>query len=182
MDAIYNEDPAVLRARQRKTLSALGLTPVEVDHWQNNLVLSPTRQTLLLEAAQALDGVAGRAELFRHAMGLTSETEAQVYLRSVGLLVVAHRQQPVESVLPGVRLPAARLAGGGIIVCGAFEAIYWTSDVAVGEREVRESLPAINGQEAREIWLEGTVSERAQREFAQRGWQVHENAGLSSKQ
>jgi prolyl oligopeptidase len=178
MDAIYNEDPAVLRARQRQTLTALGLTPVEVDHWQNNLVLSPTRQTLLLEAAQALDGVAGRAELFRHAMGLTSETEAQVYLRSVGLLVVAHREQPVESVLPGVRLPAARRAGGGIVVCGAFEAIYWTSDVAVGEREIRDSLPAINGQEAREIWLEGTVSERAQREFARLGWQIHENLGL----
>jgi hypothetical protein len=135
---------------------------------------------LLLDAAHALDGVAGRDELFRHAMGLTSETEAKVYLRSVGLLVVAHRQQPVSSVLPGVRLPAARLADGRIVVCGAFDAIYWTSDVAVGERGIRESLPAANAPTVREIWLEGRVSERARSEFEQHGWRIHENVGFSA--
>jgi hypothetical protein len=182
MDAIYNEDPAVLRARQRETLTALGLTPAEVEHWQNNLVLSPTRQTLLLEAAHSLDGVAGRAELFRHAMSLTSETEAKVYLRSVGLLVVLHRQQPLGSVLPGVRLPAARLADGRIVVCGAFEAVYWTADVAEGERGIRESLPEDKGAAPREIWLEGAVSERARQEFEQLGWRIHENVGIAPAQ
>ena len=182
MDAIYNEDPAVLRARQRESLTALGLTPAEVEHWQNNLVLSPTRQTLLLEAAHSLDGVAGRAELFRHAMSLTSETEAKVYLRSVGLLVVVHRQQPLGSVLPGVRLPAARLADGRIVVCGAFEAVYWTADVAEGERGIRESLPEDKGAAPREIWLEGAVSERARQEFEQLGWRIHENVGIAPAQ
>ncbi|MGC1522349.1 MAG: hypothetical protein WA803_12485 [Steroidobacteraceae bacterium] len=177
MDAIYNEDPAVLRARQRDTLTALGLTPAEVEHWQNNLVLSPTRQTLLLEAARSLEGVAGRAELFRHAMGLTSETEAKVYLRSVGLLVLVHRQQPLGSLLPGVRLPAARLTDGRIVVCGAFDAVYWTADVAEGERGIRESLPEDQGAAPREIWLEGGVSERARAEFEQLGWRIHENVG-----
>ena len=180
MDAIYNEDPAVLRARQRAKLTALGLTPGEVDRWQNNLVLSPTRQTLLLEAAQRLEGVTGRAELLRHAMGLTSDTEAQVYLRSVGLLVVAHRHEPVTAVLPRVRLPAARLADGRIVVCGAFEAVYWTSDVAVGERGIRESLPEADAAATREIWLEGSASDRARRELEQRGWRIHENVGLAA--
>jgi hypothetical protein len=179
MDAIYNEDPAVLRARQRETLAALGLTPAEVERWQNTLMLSPTRQTLLLRAAQALEGVAGRAELLLHAMGLTSETEAQVYLRSVGLLVEAHRVQPLTAVLPGVRLPAGELADGRIIVCGAFEAIYWTPDVAEDERAIRESLPG-TGAAGREIWLEGAVSEWARRELEQRGWRIHENVGPSA--
>ena len=179
MDTIYNEDPAVLRARQRDTLTALGLTPVEVEHWQNNLLLSPTRQTVLLEAAQSLGGVAGRVELFRHAMGLTSETEARVYLQSVRLLVLVHRQQPVATVLPGVRLPAARLADGRIVVCGAFEAVYWTADVAEGERGIRESLPEDKGPAPREIWLEGAVSERARQEFEQLGWRIHENVGIN---
>ena len=182
MDAIYNEDPAVLRARQRDTLTGLGLTPAEVERWQNNLVLSPTRQTLLLEAAHSLDGVAGRAELFRHAMSLTSETEAKVYLRSVGLLVVVHRQQALATVLPGVRLPAARLADGRIVVCGAFEAVYWTADVAEGERGIRESLPEDKGVAPREIWLEGAVSERARQEFEQLGWRIHQNVGIAPAQ
>jgi hypothetical protein len=166
--------------RQRAKLSALGLTPAEVDRWQNTLILSPTRQTLLLEAAQGLEGVTGRAELLRHAMGLTSDTEAQVYLRSVGLLMVAHRHEPVSAVLPRVRLPAARLADGRIVVCGAFEAVYWTSDVAVGERGIRESLPEADAAATREIWLEGSVSERARRELEQRGWRIHESVGLAA--
>ena len=95
-------------------MAEYGLDTSEIDRWHNTVVFSPTQQVLLLSAAQALQGVAGRAELFRHATNLTSEVEAGVYLRSVGLLVVAHRQQSVESLLPGVRLPAARLADGRV--------------------------------------------------------------------
>src|SRR5207253_665232 len=86
-DAIYHEDPATLRARARKTLAGYGLNPAEIDGWQNSLILSPTRQVLLLAAAEALNGVDGRGEIFRHALGLTAEVEAQVYLQSVALLV-----------------------------------------------------------------------------------------------
>lgn len=181
VDAIYNEDPAVLRARQKDVLAAWGLTPAEVEHFQNNLLMSPTRQTLLVGAAQALDGVDGRAELFRHATGLTSDDEAQVYLRSVALLVVAHREAAVKSILPGVRLPAARRADGGIVVCGAFEAIYWTAQVAEGAHGIGTFLPADSAAAAREFWLEGTVTERARHEFEQRGWRVRQNVSASVK-
>jgi hypothetical protein len=44
MNAIYNEDPAVLRARQRKILSGYGLSSAEVARFENTLLLSPTRQ------------------------------------------------------------------------------------------------------------------------------------------
>ncbi|HEY6620517.1 MAG TPA: hypothetical protein VIY68_13285, partial [Steroidobacteraceae bacterium] len=43
MDAIYNEDPAVLRARQRVTLAGYGLTAEEIKRFENTLLLSPTR-------------------------------------------------------------------------------------------------------------------------------------------
>jgi len=181
VDAIYNEDPAVLRARQKDTLAGFGLTPDEIDRFQNTLLMSPTRQTLLVGAAQALGGVAGRAELFRHAMGLTSQVEAQVYLRSVALLVMAHHQHPLASILSGVRLPSARRADGRIVVCGAFEAVYWTSDVAEGDRGIRASLTAADASAAREIWLEGTITKRARHELEQLGGTVSANVGASVK-
>jgi hypothetical protein len=86
------------------------------------------------------------------------------------------------SLLPGVRLPAARLADGRIVVCGAFEAVYWTADVAEGERGIRESLPEDKGAAPREIWLEGAVSERARQEFETLGWRIHENVGITPAQ
>jgi hypothetical protein len=90
-------------------------------------------------------------------------------------MVVAHGREALAAILPGVRLPTARLADGRVMVCGAFEAVYWTSDVADGERGIRDSLPAEAHSARRELWLEGSVSERARREFEERGWTIHEN-------
>jgi hypothetical protein len=172
--AIYNEEPATIRARNRVTLAGYGLQPGEIDRWQNTLVLNPTRQILLLKAAAALNGVEGRGELFRHALGLTSDVEAQVYLQSVFLLVLAHSKQPVVAILPGLRLPAARRADGHIVVCGAFEAVYWTADVATGEEQIRQTLLQSDSG-VRELWLAGTASDRARAELRARGWDLQES-------
>src|ERR1700728_1633634 len=120
MDAIYTEDPAVLRARQRTTLAGYGLSPEEITRFENTLLLSPTRQALLAEVAKSLDGVAGRDELFRHAMSVTSEEEVQVFLQSAGLLVRLHARRPVTRIVAGLRLPTAQFGDGRIVVLGAF--------------------------------------------------------------
>jgi hypothetical protein len=171
MDAVYKEDPATIRARTKATLSGYGLDRNEIERWQNVFVLSPTRQVLLLKLAAALDAVEGRGELFRHAMGLTSDGEAQVYLQSVELLVVTHRRQPIASILAGLRLPAARRADGSIVVCGAFDAVYWTADVERGEQQIRQTLGE-SGAGTRELWLDGRVSDRARQELRDRGWML----------
>ena len=85
MTAIYTEDPAVLRARQRKVLAGYGFSQAEVGQFENTVLLSPTRQALLVENAKLLEGVAGRDELFRHAMSLTSEVEVGVFIESARL-------------------------------------------------------------------------------------------------
>ncbi|HXY96812.1 MAG TPA: hypothetical protein VEH00_07535 [Steroidobacteraceae bacterium] len=174
VDAIYNEDPAAIRARTRSTLAGFGLSADEIESFMNAPLLSPTRQLLLLAAAQALDGVAQRGELFRHAIGLTSDEEVQVYLRSAGLLAKAQASHPVASIVPGVRLPAALRADGNIVVCGAFEAVYWTADVARLHEQLRAALPPTPAGATRELWVAGTLSERARRAARDLGWDVHE--------
>jgi len=174
MDAIYNEDPAVLRARQRTTLAGYGLNPVEVRHFENTFLLSPTRQSLLAQYARSLDGVAGRDELFRHAMSLTSEEEVQVFLQSTDLLVRLHARRPVSRILAGLRLPTAQFADGRIAVVGAFDAVYWTEDVATYEAALHALLPAGSGN--LELWVSSTLSPRARSELSARGWDVHDNA------
>lgn len=174
VDAIYNEDPAVIRQRTRKTLADFGLSTAEIESFMDAPLLSPTRQLLLLSAAQALDGVAQLGELFRHAIGLTSDEEVQVYLRSAGLLARAHAGRAVASIVPGVRLPAALRADGSVVVCGAFEAVYWTEDVSRLDEELRSALPATPAGATRELWVAGRLSERARRAGHDRGWDLHE--------
>src|ERR1700756_5238957 len=52
VDAIYNEDPAAIRQRTRGTLAGFGLSPAEIEGFMDAPLLSPTRQLLLLSAAQ----------------------------------------------------------------------------------------------------------------------------------
>ncbi len=174
VNEIYNEDPAVIRQRTRKTLAGLGLRPAEIERFMNAPLLSPTRQVVLLSAVKALHGVDQRGELIRHAIGLKSDEEVQVYLRSVELLVKANERRPVGSVLPGVRLPAARRPDGSLVVCGAFESVYWTRRVARLESQLRSALPKTAPGTERELWIAGTMSRRARRAARELGWVVHE--------
>lgn len=170
LHAIYNEDPAVLRKRRREALIGYGLTADELERFENSPLLTPTRQTVLTDAAQALHEVAGRAELFRHALTVTSEEEVEVFLHSTALLVRLHGQQPLVRIVGGLRLPTAQLADGRLVVCGAFDALYWTEEVAGYAPSVEAALPA--DAPTRELWLTGSVSAHARAELEQRGWRV----------
>jgi hypothetical protein len=177
MNAIYTEDPAVLRARRRTALASYGLTPAEIDRFESTLLLSPTRQSVLEEVAKSLEGVQGRDELFRHAMSVTSEEEVQVFLQSAGLLVRLHLRRPVARILAGLRLPTAQFSDGRIAVLGAFDAVSWTQDVASYESALHASLPA--DAKGLELWLSGAVSPVARGELTSRGWEVHDNATVA---
>ncbi|HMK85012.1 MAG TPA: PQQ-dependent dehydrogenase, methanol/ethanol family [Steroidobacteraceae bacterium] len=174
LDAIYTENPAVLRARERKALVQYGLTPGEIARYQNTPLLSPTRQSLLAEDAKLLDGVAGRDELFRHAMSVTSEDEMQVFLQSTRLLVHLHEREPLARILPGLALPAAETRDGRLVVAGAFDAVYWTADVAGYEHALHAALPA--SSHGLDLWLSGSVSPLARGELGRRGWHVQDHA------
>ena len=171
LDAIYNEDPAVLRKKRRAALAGFGLTPAEVERFENTLLLDPTRQQALVDAMQALEGVDGREELLRTAMNVTSEVEVEVFLRSTRQLLRMHANRPVARIVAGVRMPCAQFADGRIAIFGAFEAVQWTSEVAGYEGSVLNSLPA--DIPARELWLSGTLSPRTRAALERRGWEVH---------
>jgi len=171
LDAIYNEDPAVLRKKRRAALAGFGLTPAEVERFENTLLLDPTRQQALVDAMQALQGVDGREELLRTAMNVTSEVEVEVFLRSTRQLLRMHANRPVARLVAGVRMPCAQFADGRIAIFAAFEAVQWTSEVAGYEGAVLNSLPA--DIPAREVWLSGTLSPRARAALERRGWEVH---------
>lgn len=173
LDTIDHEDPAVLRKRRREALLRAGLRAAEVTRFEHTPLLTPTRQTVLVNAVDALDGIDGRVELLRHAMTVQSEDETQVFLQSTLLLLRYHAHHLVKRILAGVRIPAAELPDGRVAVFGAFDAVQWTQEVSDYGRGLREALPAGVG---REIWITGSVSPRAQAALEQRGWEVHAKA------
>jgi hypothetical protein len=174
MDDIYQEDPAVLRARRKKELLGYGLTPEELTRFDNTLLLSPTRQGVLEKVANSLEGVAGRDELFRHAMEVGSVEEVQVFVQSARLLAFLHARRPVARILAGLRLPAAAFSDGKIMVFGAFDGVSWTEEVAGYEAALHAALPASGAP--LELWLTGTISPLAREQLTRLGWDVHDHA------
>jgi len=173
LDTIDHEDPAVLRKRRHDALLRAGLTEAEVKRFEHTALLSPTRQTVLVNALAALNGVDGRVELLRHAMTVQSEDETEVFLQSTLLLLRYHAHHPIKRILAGVRIPAAELPDGHVAVFGAFDAVQWTREVSDYGHALNAALPAGS---ARELWITGSVSPRAQAALAARGWEVHAHA------
>jgi hypothetical protein len=178
LNAIEHEDPAVLRKRRRQLLSRAGLTPDEITRFEHTPLLTPTRQTVLVNAVDSLNGVDARAELLRHAMTVQSEEETEVFLQSTLLLLQYHATHPVKRILAGVRIPAAELPDGRVAVFGAFDAVQWTEQVAGYEHALSESLPSAAG---REVWISGSVSARARVALEKRGWVVHATAAAARR-
>ncbi|HUN72301.1 MAG TPA: hypothetical protein VMU52_08320, partial [Steroidobacteraceae bacterium] len=173
LEDVETQDPAVLRKRRRESLLRAGLTPQEITRFEHTPLLTPTRQTLLVNAVDASKRVDGRAELLRHAMSLQSEDETEVFLQSALLLQRYQARHPVKRILAGVRIPAVELPNGHVAVFGAFDAVQWTQQVAAYEQTLGGELP---GGAPREVWITGTVSQRARAALEERGWVVHAGA------
>ena len=83
------------------------------------------------------------------------------------------KSHALDSLVPGVRLPSAQLANGRLVVCGAFEAVYWTRASHLTRSSCRSLPPQPEGA-GRELWLEGAISALARDALRERGWDLHE--------
>lgn len=176
MDAIWREDPVVIRERNRKYLASIGVDKEVRSRFENNVWLSPTHQLAILTMLRTLDGVGARNELVQRAIEVASEDEALTLIDSIGLLVRLHQKAALAEILGGVRLPVARTADGRLVVGAGFESLYWTERVAEGAREIANAYrdEEVSG---RQIWLAGTGSPRARSELASLGWTLIDQAG-----
>ncbi len=179
MDAIWQEDPLVIRDRNRRFLKSLGLDEEERRRFEDNVALSPMHQLTLLQMARTLAGVGERGELIRRALDVSEEEEALALIDSVALLVRLHGESPLAEIVGGIRLPAARTRDGRLVVCAGFDALYWTERVADGARQIALAYRDAAASE-RQFRLAGTASPRLRTEVESLGWKVHDNAGASA--
>jgi hypothetical protein len=97
-----------------------------------------------------------------------------VFIESTRMLARLHAQQPVARILAGLRLPTAETRDGRTVVLGAFDAVYWTEEVAGYETALRGALPP--AAQKLEVWLSGSISPMARDQLTSHGWVVHDHA------
>ena len=166
----------MLRRGSARSWAAMGFSR-RSRRFENTLLLSPTRQGVLLEDAKLLDGVEGRGELFRHAMGSPPTTKSRF-------------SSPARACWCDFT-PSSRSRGscrgevadrgdrdGRTVVLGAFDAVYWTEQMARRtNRCSRQPCPP-----RRTDWKHGwpaPLPSLAHDQLTSQGWGVHDHAEVA---
>jgi hypothetical protein len=174
MDAVWKEDPVLIRKHNREFLRRQGLDEAAIRRFEDNAHLTPTRQVAVLQAARQLHGVAGLQHLVARAAAAQSDAEAAVLVRSIVVLASLQGQSgELAAILPGVRLPVARTRDGKLVAAADLDGLRWTGDVAAEARAFANVYAGETAVTGRELWVTQPASDRFVREAAALGWIVH---------
>jgi hypothetical protein len=74
-------------------------------------------------------------------------------------------------------LPTVETRDGRTVVLGAFDAVYWTEQVAGYQSAFQSALPP--SSHGLEVWLAGSISPLAHEQLTSHGWVVHDHAEVA---
>lgn len=166
--------PADLRAKARDLLLEDGIDEDLVNLFIRNGKLSPRQQLFIAGALRSMEEVGGKDLLVREAAyaesygaGFDLQILAETYAR-------IHREEPFATFVVAGRGPVAKTVRGGLVAAGVVDHLIWTEELAALFRAARPEALAPDGPH--ELWLLGSVSERAKAGIEAAGWTV--KAGL----
>jgi hypothetical protein len=151
-------------------LAKLGVSEATRKAFFKNSAYTPTQAVGLVNALDALTGVAGADDAVALATRKAkSEADARFYRRAAEIL--AHYQKtkgPIARLVARPTLFLGQAKSGALIVPVPYDWLGWTAEV-----DDVSASPELKSA-SREIWLFGRCSERARKELTARGWTIHE--------
>jgi len=172
-----NTPPVELRKMNTEKLNAMGVNPEITDAFINNTVFSPREQTLLVHALGEMNGVADRGALVRLSLPSQNSTVALFRQRQAEMYAGYNKSvAPLQSFISLGQFAMSRTVNGALVANFPADYVVWTEPMArwmTGANQVVNNLP---GVKERHLWLTGSLSPRARKEIASRGWQIHDHA------
>jgi hypothetical protein len=172
-----NTPPVELRKMNTEKLNAMGVNPEITDAFINNTVFSPREQTLLVHALGEMNGVADRGALVRLSLPSQNSTVALFRQRQAEMYAGYNKSvTPIERFISLGQSAISRTVNGALVANFPADYVVWTEHMArwmTGANQVVNNLP---GVKERHLWLTGSLSPRARKEIASRGWQIHDHA------
>ena len=162
--------PIDVETHNADRLKKMGIEGLPVRTLFRNSYFTPTLQTALVLALEALGNVAGRVDVIAFASRAASDDEARYVINSV--LVLARHSQTLGAltkVRAADNVLAATTADGKLIIPVPLDYIPWVK--AVDDFAQRTDL---KGSE-RWLLVTGKLTSLATQELGKRGWRVTEN-------
>lgn len=170
-DEIWNTDPYALRQANIERLQEAGVMESTIEAFIDHPWYTPTMQTLLIRYLLGMDGVSGTMTVLDVAVEAETEAEARYFVNSILLMAWFHENEvAVERVLAQSHLPQAVTTDGRQIGFAPLDYLFWGEDFARAA-QVAVTRPVLG---KREIWVLGSVSDRARAEIEALGVTVHD--------
>lgn len=176
LSALRDLAPTDLRRRNLGLLLAMGISRDDANSFLNNPSLSPTHQTLIVDALDSLGGVAGRDNYVRLAAASTDETDAICYQRSAQLIALLHRTTPLEVLSSHRGLPLALARDGTLLVPLEWDYAAWTPAAADFISAIQAGRIGDRTFKGFHVYLTGVASEATKTALAASGIALTERA------
>jgi hypothetical protein len=170
-DEIWTTDPYELRRGNIEKLQEAGVAESTIEAFIDHPWYTPTMQTLLIRFLLGMEGVSGTTSVLDVAVEAESEAEARYFVQSVVLMVWFHEHEvPIERVFAESHLPQVVTTDGRQIAFAPLDDLFW-GEYFAGAVQAGVSRPV---QGERELWVLGSVSDRARAELEALGVGVHD--------
>jgi len=172
-----NTPPVELRKMNTEKLNAMGVNPEITDAFINNTVFSPREQTLLVHALGEMNGVADRGALVRLSLPSQNSTVALFRQRQAEMYAGYNKSvAPLQSFISLGQFAMSRTVNGALVANFPADYVVWTEPMARWMTGANQAVNNLPGVKERHLWLTGSLSPRARKEIASRGWQIHDHA------
>jgi hypothetical protein len=172
---IADKSPSELKQFNEEKLTGMGIHESLVEVFLEHPQFSPTQKTFLVGALNLMDGVEKREIFIQAASLVQDETSAFLRRRQAEMMAAYHKQiSPVQSFHWIGGAPVMHNQKGAVIVPLPVDHIAWTRAVAQDLQQDLEASLKIPTSKVKELWVAGTMSPLAQKNFEAKGWLVKE--------
>lgn len=164
---VWDLPPIDLEARNEKALGEMGIEGRPVRDFFRNDWFTPTLQTRLVIALEAMR-VPGRRDVIASAAAVPSEEEALFLVGALELLARLHGEEaPLDRILVDDGMVSGVDRREAVVLPVPDDYVSWTEETA--------DVFGVYRAKERHLWLSGRLSPRARQELTSRGWTLHED-------
>jgi hypothetical protein len=143
-----------------------------------NRLLSPRRQTIIVEAMKALPGIPGRSAFIQYAARADNEDAALLFQQMAELLADYHRLvAPIQRLDIYLNIPIAYTNQGSAVILLPIDRLLWTERTSGIATSLVQTLSKPQPVRRIELQITGDASERAHAGLQQLGISLVEHAG-----
>jgi hypothetical protein len=175
-DMIAKTPPTELRRLNREKLDNMGMDPTLTDLFIEKNVFTPRDQTLFVAALEDMKHTKNRNELLKFALRTESEDLAAFRTRMAVMYAVYNRSvAPIKSFISLGTFPCGTTENT-LVFISPVDHLLWTEDAHAIAKAISDRAATLVGIKKKELWVDGTVTDRSLEGLYKLGWSVKKNS------